>query len=118
MPVYATVGDFAQYAGLDAVHTDTERQLARASELVDSLLITAVYHPDAPHVRDALRQATCAIVQWWGETGDETGASSQYAAMQIGTLRLQRSEPAPEIPPAAVRILATAGLLQHPPWTR
>ncbi|MEU5847441.1 hypothetical protein [Saccharopolyspora shandongensis] len=117
MPVHATVDDLAAYAGREVVTPDSERLLARASELVDSLLITAVYSPGDEGVRDALRRATCAVVQYWRDTGDETGAASQYAAMQIGTVRLQRAQPATDVPSAAVRILATAGLLQHPPRT-
>jgi hypothetical protein len=128
--VYATVADLVDYAGADAVGEDSPRLLARASELVDSLLIAAVYKVDAAGlpideaVRDAVRRATCALVQWWGETGDPTGAAGQYSESQIGTVRLKRTDngPAPDIAPTTLRILATAGLLGHAPaapraWT-
>jgi hypothetical protein len=123
MRVYATPADLADYAGPDVVGEDSPRLLARASELVDSLLVTAVYdttpdgHPLDAHLREALRDATCALVQWWDETGDPTGAGAQYSDAAIGTLRLKRNDnrSAPDIAPAAVRILATAGLLAHAP---
>lgn len=117
MSAHATVDDLAAYAGREVVTVDSPRLLARASELVDSLLVTAVYAPGEEWIRDALRRATCAVVQFWHEAGDETGTATQCTAMQIGTVRLQRAEPAPRVPPTAVRILATTGLLQHPPHT-
>lgn len=123
MRVYATTAELAAYAGEHVVDDDSPRLLGRASELVDSLLITAIYDTNAQgypldeQTRDALRRATCAVVEWWHETGDPTGASGQFTEAQIGTLRLKRAETAsaPEIPPGAVRILATAGLLAHSP---
>src|SRR6476469_10025609 len=123
MRVYASPADLADYAGSDVVGEDSPRLLARASELVDSLLVTAIYDtasdglPVDEQLRDALKRATCALVQWWDETGDPTGAGGQYVESQIGTVRLKRSDivMAPEIAPAAVRILATAGLLGRSP---
>lgn len=123
MRVYATPEDLADYAGPGVVDADSPRLLARAAELVDALLVAAVYDTDPdglpvdPQVRDALRRATCALVQWWAETGDPTGAGGQFSEAQLGTLRLKRNDTntTPEIAPAAVRILATAGLLAHAP---
>jgi hypothetical protein len=66
-------------------------------------------------VRVALRDATCAVVEWWSDTGDTTGAGAQFIESQIGTLRLKRTNPPPDLPPAAARILTTAGLLAHAP---
>ncbi|MCP3799747.1 hypothetical protein NLX83_10805 [Allokutzneria sp. A3M-2-11 16] len=125
MRVYATPADLVDYAGPGVVDEDTPRKLARASERVDSLLLTAVYDttpdglPVEAKVRDALKRATCAVVQWWGETGDETGAGGRFVESQIGTVRLKRAEAdtEPDLAPAAVRILATAGLLSHSPHT-
>ncbi|MEV5537453.1 hypothetical protein AB0L13_11385 [Saccharopolyspora shandongensis] len=114
---HASVEDLAAYAGHGAVTDDSPRLLDRGSELIDSLLVTAVYDPSDERIRDALRRATCAVVQWWHENGDESGTGVEYSAMQIGTVRLQRAAPPPPVPPAAARILATAGLLQHPPST-
>ncbi|MCA1195129.1 hypothetical protein [Saccharopolyspora sp. 6V] len=124
MRVYATPEDLTAYAG--TAPADAVRLLARASEDVDHLLILARYtvdsegYPTDPAVRDALKRATCAVVQWWDETGDTTGAASVHGSVQIGTLRLQGSGAAPDDAsrsPAAVRILATAGLLGHAPIT-
>jgi hypothetical protein len=121
--VYASTVDLADYAGPGVVGEDSPRLLARASELVDSLLVTAVYDtgPDGipldEQVRDVLRRATCALVEWWDETGDPTGASGRFVESQIGTVRLKRAEnnTAPEIAPATVRILTAAGLLADAP---
>ncbi|WP_424183849.1 hypothetical protein ACOBQX_17980 [Actinokineospora sp. G85] len=123
MRVYATTADLVDYAGETAVDDNSPRLLARASELVDSLLVAAVYDVDAQgypvdeQVRDALRRATCAVVEWWGETGDPVGAGAQFTEAALGTLRLKRAETgsAPDIGPNAVHILATAGLLAHAP---
>ena len=123
MRVYATPAELGDYAGADVVDDDSPRLLARASELVDSLLIAAVYvvdeqgHPLDEQVLDALRRATCAVVQWWHETGDPIGTAGQFTESQIGTLRLKRADTtsASDLAPSAVRILATAGLLAHSP---
>lgn len=123
MRVYATTADLVAYAGDEVVDDDAPRLLARASELVDSLLLAAVYavdehgHPVDDEVRDALRRATCAVVEWWHETGDPTGAGGQFTEAALGTLRLKRADTssAPEVAPSAVRILATAGLLAQSP---
>ncbi|MEU4444894.1 hypothetical protein AB0K14_03225 [Actinosynnema sp. NPDC050801] len=120
---YATTAELAAYGGEHLVDDDSPRLLARASELVDSLLVTAVYDVDAQgypldeQTRDALRRATCAVVEWWHETGDPTGAGGQFTEAALGTLRLKRAETssAPDIAPTAVRVLATAGLLAHAP---
>jgi hypothetical protein len=124
MRTYATVADLIEYAGSDVETTDSPRLLARASELVDSLLVAAVYETDPDgmpldkQVRDAVKRATCALVEWWGETGDPTGAGGQYVESQIGTVRLKRADTAAsEIAPSAVRVLATAGLLAYPPYS-
>lgn len=121
--VYATRDDLVAYAGTAPAESD--RLLARASELVDFLLITARYdtddegYPTCPVIRDALRRATCAQVQYWDTTGDETGAAGQYTSTQIGSLVLERDADPPGGPspvaPAAGRVLATAGLLGQAP---
>jgi hypothetical protein len=118
--VYASTADLADFAGADAVDEDSLRLLARASEEVDSLLLAAVYETTAdglpvdPTIADALKRATCAVVEWWAETGDETGAGRQFTESQIGTVRLKRADNAPDAAPRAMRILAAAGLLAHP----
>ncbi|SDL18031.1 hypothetical protein SAMN04488074_109210 [Lentzea albidocapillata subsp. violacea] len=123
MRVYATVDELRDYAGAHVVTEDSPRRLARASELVDSHLLAAVYavdaqgYPTGAEERDALRRATCAVVEWWHETGDPVGAAGQYSESQIGTVRLKRADPAvpSDIAPNAVRILTTAGLLSQFP---
>ncbi|MEV6711994.1 hypothetical protein AB0M48_08105 [Lentzea sp. NPDC051208] len=121
--MYATVDELRNYAGARVVTDDSPRLLARASELVDSHLLAAVYEVDAQgyptgaEERDALRRATCAVVEWWHETGDPVGAAGQFSESQIGTVRLKRADSAApsDIAPNAVRILTTAGLLSQFP---
>ncbi|GAA3890553.1 hypothetical protein GCM10022243_64290 [Saccharothrix violaceirubra] len=123
MRVYATTADLVEYAGEAAVDDDSPRLLARASEEVDALLVAAVYPVDAQGypveqgTRDAVRRATCAVVEWWGETGDPVGAGAQFSEAALGTLRFKRADTGapPDIGPRAARILATAGLLAHTP---
>lgn len=97
--IYATRADLEAY--LPAALTlpaepEATRMLTRASEVVDDLLVTAVYDVDAgllptdTTVAEALRQATCAQVAWWIETGDETGAAAQYQSVSIGSVSLSR----------------------------
>ncbi len=120
MRVYATSADLTDYAGPEVVDADSpDCWPARPnwSTPYSSPLSTA---PDRTGTsstsRCARRYATCAVVQWWAETGDPA-AASQYTETQIGTLRLKRSDThsAPEIAPATMRILGTAGLLAHAP---
>jgi hypothetical protein len=119
---YATVEQLTAYLGV-AAPADADRLLDRASEIVTGLIRTAVYVTDDTGaatdaaVSDALARATCAQVEWWIETGDSTGASSQYSQVSIGSVNLSRGSnggqtgPAPREAPQAVTILWTAGLL-------
>jgi hypothetical protein len=74
--------------------------LPRASELVDSLLVTAVYDTTADclpvdeRARDALTRTTCTLVQWWAETGDSNRrrrairrVADRHTAAQAGRRR-------------------------------
>ncbi|MFF9262000.1 head-tail connector protein [Streptomyces longwoodensis] len=88
--VYATPADLTAWTG-KAAPADAERQLARASEDVDSALLTAVYRTDAdgmptdPDVTAALRDAVCALVEYRAETGDSgTGARDQWDSVSLG----------------------------------
>lgn len=86
---YATIADFETFSGRDS-EPGIERRLERASELLDTSLITAVYATDtngAPTdtiVIDALKRACCAQVQWELETDDEFGRAGNQAASNIG----------------------------------
>lgn len=107
-----------------ATEAEATRLLERASETVDTALITAVYDvdddglPTDADVALALQKATCAQVEYVLDTGDETGAGSQYSDVQIGSVRLARAQKGggatattPTLAPHASDLLRTAGLL-------
>lgn len=93
--VYATTADLAYY--LDAAPpADARRMLRRASERIEDLLLTAIYDVDTNHlptdvgVQAALRNAVCAQVKWWMDTGDESGVMGQMQSVSIGSVSLGR----------------------------
>lgn len=126
--VYATPEQLTAYTGRPAP-ADADRLLARASEDVDSALLTAVYATDAtgrptdPDVIEALADAACAQVEYWQETGDTgTGAASRWDSVSIGPVNLSgRRDTATaasdvDLAPRAHRALARAGLLPGVIW--
>ncbi|WP_367128325.1 hypothetical protein [Saccharothrix sp. HUAS TT1] len=133
--VYATEADLTGYGAPPGVTLPTGAaaawSLARASERVDELLLTAVYEVDTnglptdPTVVAALRDAVCAQVGWWAETGTSpTGAPPRYSSVKLGSLALTKtaggSSPdggAGRYAPDAVRHLRLAGLLSGQPST-
>jgi hypothetical protein len=76
---YATLADLATYTGEESTSPGDERLLQRASELIDTALMSSFYVvdlsgvPTDPRVVIALNQATCAQVEWWKKTDDDTG---------------------------------------------
>jgi hypothetical protein len=124
VPTYATPADLTAWLPAGTAVTDPDRLLARASSKVDGLLLTAIYDVDGtgaptdPQVAAAVRDATCAQVEWWLATGDETGAASLYQSVSIGKIALTRAgsaSPAPTVSPRAVEVLQLAGLIAQPP---
>ncbi|MBF8186324.1 hypothetical protein ITP53_11300 [Nonomuraea sp. K274] len=124
--VYATADDLTDWTG-DDPPADADRLLARASRLIDNrLLLTAVYPvdpagmPTEPEHADALRDAACALVEWWDDHGDDgTGAGGDYTNVSAGGISFSRATGSsgtpsdPRIAPEAVEILGGAGLLRH-----
>lgn len=129
MTAYATVEDFEGYLNPDPdeeavpVPPGATRLLRDASEVLDELLIGAMYATDAdgmptdPDVVDALKRATCAQARYTSELGDETGAKGQYASWSTGGVSVTRafatagSNQLNRVAPQAVLILRTEGLL-------
>ena len=123
--VYATTTDLANWLH-GPPPAGARRMLARATLRVDELCKTAVYDVDAnnlptdPAVIAALRDATCAQVEWMVETGDLAGtaAPEQYQSVSIGSVSLTRAgsggaggTAASRYAPNAVTVLQLAGLL-------
>jgi hypothetical protein len=132
MVAYASADDLAEFVPETVTVPDepeASRLLAHASEVVDGLLLTAVYDtdddglPTDPQVVAALRDATCAQALWWLETGDESGAQATYQSVSIGSVSLTRgytsgasaTGPAQTTAPRAVSILQQAGLIMAGP---
>lgn len=127
---YATLADLAMFTGSEP-GPDAGRLLVKASRKVDLMLIGSVYDtdddemPTQPKVIAALRDATCAQVQYWDETGDTTGsnAAAGWRDVSIGKVRLSRTvggsgntAVAQEFAPTAIDILRVAGLLPVRAW--
>lgn len=125
---YATLTELADYLE-DEPPDGAARLLVRASRRVDSMLIGAVYAVDTnglptdATVAAALRDATCAQVEWWGEVGDSTGtgAGGAWSNVSIGKVSLGTgSGGAPpskvRVSPAVAEILQVAGLLPISPY--
>lgn len=124
--VYATRTDLVGYAPAGVVvpaDPEASRMLARASEAVELATMSAVYATDAAGlptdtaVVGAMRDATCAQVVHWVESGDESGQAGQWTSVGIGSISLARAgagtavTPAGHLPDAVARPLHLAGLL-------
>lgn len=90
---HATAADYTAFTGT-AAPADVERMLAHASEEVDYATATSVYATDTnglatdTTITGALRDATCAQVQYWQLSGDEHGLTGLYSSVKIGSLAL------------------------------
>lgn len=91
--VYANTAQLANY--LQAVPPANARKLlAQASRDVERATKTAIYDTDTngfptdAKVLAAFRDAVCAQVEWWGETGDSLGAGGQWGDVKIGSVAL------------------------------
>jgi hypothetical protein len=93
--VYATTTQLANYLHT-AVPLDSPKLLADASKALDDALLTAVYDTDTDgmptnaDVQEAFAEAVCAIVEWWGETGDAIGADGGWDSVSAGPVSLSR----------------------------
>lgn len=113
--VYADRAALVDYAPADVTvpaEPEATRMLTRASEEVDTVLLSAVYDtddngmPTDPDVIEALKNATCMQVVWWLQNpGTESGQAMQYQDISIGSVRLSRgagsngSDPLPRVCP-------------------
>ncbi|GAA4684536.1 head-tail connector protein [Streptomyces youssoufiensis] len=96
--VYATAEDYQTYSG-QAPPADIAALLARATRMLESRVLRLCWYevgsdgmPTAPVVADAIRDAVCAQVQWWGEVGDSIGgAGAGWGSVEIGSAKLSRS---------------------------
>lgn len=123
---YATLSDLTAWLGATPDDTaNATRLLTVASRRMDSVLIGAVYDvdddglPTDTDVAAVLRDAVCAQVEWWDETGDTsgTGAGGEWSSVSIGKVSLGAGNGVAGTPtgrryaPEALEILRVAGLL-------
>ena len=126
--VYATPEQLQAWTG-QAPPADAARLLARASEDVDSALLTALYDTDAtgmptdPVVVAALADAACAQVEYQQAAGDDgTGAANRWDSVSLGPASMSGRRNAPagpgdvDLAPRAHRALHRAGLLPGVVW--
>lgn len=95
---------------------DVDRLLARATEAVDDhcrgafVVDAATDLPRDSDIADALRDATCAVIEAWAEVGEENDVDG-LAGSDISVAGYTGKR-APTLPPRARRFLAAQGLLQ------
>lgn len=125
------VGGGTGYTGLSPTvtigpPTDTERLLLRASELIDDYIRTAIYDVDTdgePTDADdiaALRDATCAQVEFWRDSDEEDDILGPVQGLILGPMQVQFGAGATRtaplyLAPRAARILRKAGLYNSAP---
>ena len=93
--IYASTTDLANFLH-DAPPPGARKLLEDASRKMAGVLLTAVYatdslgYPSDPVQRKAVAQATCAIVEWWGETGDVLGTEGDWTSASAGNVSVAR----------------------------
>lgn len=120
--IYATTTDLANFLH-EAPPAGARKLLADASRKMAGVLLTAVYATDVDGYpsdlvqRKAVADATCAIVEWWGETGDVLGASGDWTSASAGNVSISRNPGTTttvnnqQIPWKAWNLLVEAGLM-------
>lgn len=92
---YATVDDLHAILG-STPPADSQRLLARAQELVDAALTSAMYTTDTngnatdATVLAAMNKATCFQVQSWIASGDELNEMGQWSSFTIEGISASR----------------------------
>jgi hypothetical protein len=131
--VYATAGDYEDLAeepfeNPGEQNVRLNKRLRSASIEIEGLTRFAVFdtdddgYPTDADVADALKEATCAIVEHWEDTGDPRGVEAAQGAVKILSVSLgttssgdskesPRDKLAARIGDKAVTILSNAGLL-------
>lgn len=117
MAAYATVAELTAFTGA-AAPVDAARLLQRASDLVDTI-VCAPYATDLSgmptdvDIIAALKNATCAQVELWGEVSEANSIDglAGTGVMLTGASGFQGKR-APDVSPRALSYLANAGLLR------
>lgn len=90
MTPYATTLDLADFLFVEesALPDDSARLLQRASELVSSLVKRNYDSTITTHV-EAVKQATCAQVEYWQEVGESMDTRGPLQGLIIGKTQYQ-----------------------------
>lgn len=124
---YATAAEFtaSEWATTEPPAGELDSYLMRATRAVERMTVTAVYNTDTAGmptdtaIREAFRDATCAQVAYWANTGDIDGSVAAGGSMSIGSVSLGatakmstdvRARQDARYAPEAVSILMLAGL--------
>ncbi len=117
---YATAEEYTTFADV-AADADVDRLLERASELIDDTvratftISSSTSLPTDTTIAAAMRDATCAQVEYWvtevGEEHDIAGMGNRQVS--IGHLSMDHLPPV--VAPRARRFLSVAGLLNPVP---
>lgn len=127
---YATAADYTEQAedAWDGTEEALEKRIRMASVEVDALTRFSVFPVDAngmptdPAHVEAFAAAACAIVEYWQETDDPTGADAFAGAVKIGSVSLGTTSSSSDgltaeeklqrrIGTRAIDILTNAGLI-------
>lgn len=112
--MHATTEELTEWLGSEAPQ-NAGRLLQRASNLIDSVVV-APYAKLADgtiidsNVSDALRDATCAQVEWWLETGDHAEATARFKPSGKG---ISATPTGLRLAPQAADALFVGGLLSR-----
>jgi len=107
---YATIQQLTDYLH-EAATSNAAKLLEDATRALDDALLTAVYDVDAGGmptdvtVQAAFAEAVCAIVEWWGETGDPVGADGGWDSVSAGPVSLSRGSGSTAAAPISVGTL-------------
>lgn len=117
--VYATTTELANFLraapppGARGLLEDASRAMARV--LIQSVYaVDSLGFPSDLVQREAVRDATCAIVEWWMETGDVLGTSGDWASASAGNVSITRGGGADGKPKSTI---VTSRDLPSKAWT-
>lgn len=119
---FATTADYVRHTGR-SVPAGLRRSLIAASVEIERITVSARYtvaadgRPTDPQLRTALAEATCELVDWWDETGTESGGRSLITSASIGGVSLgwgganTKNPQADRVGPKVWSMLMRAGLI-------
>jgi hypothetical protein len=112
---YATADELATYTGA-AAPADADRQLLRASELIDEVVghsAAAAWANPLPDpitiAQAALRDAACAQVEFWSSFGEDHDVEGVRGSVRVGAVSIDRLPD--DLAPRAYRALRNGGFL-------